>query len=403
MAEENAKTLALNALHLSKKMKRFVQHDFSQFTEDDFVDVGLELGELSDGTPEPNTLEYQKQAYSIKRNPADAIKMVKKLTSLKHDLIRVRTRGARFEVVEFDLTISFLKRLIYTIAFSNDLYELGEYEKLLAEIMGPVLPNPQAWGFDGRLYGVWALEKDADGRANYEKLNDAVRCLTSTVKSSAFKKKLAQRKQKSEERRRSISELFAYLFDRHSRLLICRIDFHFKKREAPNITPAECSKLFAKLTKGIKDRSELAKGHLGYAAVLEINRARHYHIHAFMIYNGAVRDNPRFMCDQLGEYWKKVTNGVGYSHDCSLTWRKQYHKAIGVIDYTDDYRLSELFEVAIPYLCKGDEYFRVIAKGSRTFWRSEISADKQRKFASKPGPKRSKETAPKLLAVKADH
>lgn len=401
MAEVDAKAQALNALYLSKKMKRFVQHDFSQFTEDDFVDDGLDLGELSDGTPEPNTFEYKKQAYSIKRHPAGAIRMVTRLTSLEHDLIRVRTRDARFEVVEFDLTINFLKELIFTMAHPSDLYELGEYEKLLAEIMGPVLPYP--FDREGKLFGLWALKKDTDGRANYEKLNDAVRFLTATVKSSAFKKKLAQRKQKSEERRRSISELFAYLFDRHSRLLICRIDFHFKKREAPNITPAECSKLFAKLTKGIKDRSELAKGHLGYAAVLEINRARHYHIHAFMIYNGAVRDNPRFMCDQLGEYWKKVTNGVGYSHDCSLTWRKQYHKAIGVIDYTDDYRLSELFEVAIPYLCKGDEYFRVIAKGSRTFWRSEISADKQRKFASKPGPKRSKETAPKLLAVKADH
>lgn len=402
MNEVDAEVQELDILKFSKKMKQYVLKDCSKFSENDFVDVGLGLGELADGTPEPNADEYKRHAYTVKRNPATVIRLVERLVSLDEDLVRVREDKKRTAVIELDKVRKLIKWAIDAIDDSTDRYELGEYEKLLADVIGPALPDPVVWGFDGVGYGAWALQKNANGLSNGEQLNAAVRRLKTVVNSVAFKKKLELRKQRSEERRRSISELFAYFFDRHSRLLVCRIDFHFKKELKPNITPAECSKLFGKFTKGLKDRSDLDKGRLGYAAVLEINRARHYHIHAFIIYNGAVRDNPRFMCEQLGEYWKKVTDNVGYSHDCSLTWRNEYHKAIGVIDYTNEEKLKELFTVAIPYLCKGDEYFRVIAKGSRTFWRSEISVERQRKFASKPGPKRSKDVAPALKAVKTD-
>lgn len=287
--------------------------------------------------------------------------------------------------------IEIAQRLLKMIGTSNDIFEVSEHQKLWDRTL-------TAHGFNADVDSFIPLNKcmPKSHVMACEKLNEVFRDVVEEASSARFKKLVSRREQTAELRLKSVQTWLANAFDCHSRLLVLRIDFHFKKHLRSDLTPAQAKAWFQKFTRGLQDRTKLNKGYVGYAGVLEYGRDANYHIHSIFLYDAAIRNSAFHMTENLMNYWTEITDGLGYAFDCSRSKYAHLNLGIGEINYTNESALQELFHVVVPYICKRDKFFRVLPGKARGLMRSEIKKNSpayRRKCLGRP---RSSEIAPTL-------
>lgn len=283
-------------------------------------------------------------------------------------------------------------RLLKMIGSSNDVYEVSEHQKLWDRKLSEHGFIPDVWE-NGQLAQVMCTTNEMV----IHKLNEVFGEVVKEAKSYNFRKRLSRREQTAERRLKSIQYWLANAFDRFSRLLVLRIDLHFHDRLGNDLTPKKSKEWFQKFTLGLQERTKLAKGYVGYAGVLEYGANQNYHIHAIFLYDAAVRDNITYTTAQLADYWKELTDGGGYAFDCSRSKNAHRYRGIGVIHYTNEEALKELFHVVAPYICKRDKFFRVQPSGARGFWRSGLTEKTPRYERKRVGRQREAGSAQTLL------
>jgi hypothetical protein len=277
------------------------------------------------------------------------------------------------------------------IGTSNDIFEVSEYQKLWDRQLA-------AHGFNADLCNYYSLDTLIHGTKVLlrDRLNEVFRAVVEEAQSAGFRKLVSRREQTANVRVKSVQNWLASAFDAHSRLLVLRIDFHFKKKLRPDLTPAQAKTWFQKFTKGLQERTKLAKGYVGYAGVLEYGLNSNYHIHAIFLYDAAVRNNAIHMASLLSDYWVERTDGLGYAFDCSRAKNAHSYMGIGEVHYTNESALHELFHVVVPYICKRDMFFRVLPGKSRGLMRSEIKTDVPKYERKVVGRPRESDAAPTL-------
>lgn len=164
-----------------------------------------------------------------------------------------------------------------------------------------------------------------------------------------------------------------HLFERHSRLLVVRVDLSYQKamiknkRISTDLTRLHRKRLFKQV-----HAHPLFKYCLGYIWKLEYGRYKGFHYHTCFFFDGSkVRGDIR-LARRIGEYWKReITAGQGLYFNCNAIASAYAQSGIGDIHYTDLEKRKVLQKV-ISYIAKVDTAVRLsLPEGARTFGRGE--------------------------------
>ncbi|MCX9134863.1 inovirus Gp2 family protein [Aeromonas veronii] len=144
----------------------------------------------------------------------------------------------------------------------------------------------------------------------------------------------------------SIKSYVDALFAQHAKILVVRVDFHFRD----SVTIEEAQEEREWYLRSIKRKY---KPLVGYVWKLECGKSREYHYHIAFFFNGNFVQNDIRIGRLLGEAWK-----AGSYHNCNADKRK-YDEwgtyGIGEVHWDDSSKRGMLLDNALNYLLKMDE------------------------------------------------
>ena len=144
----------------------------------------------------------------------------------------------------------------------------------------------------------------------------------------------------------SIKSYVDELFAKHAKLLVVRVDFHFRD----SVTIEEAQEEREWYLRSVKREY---KSLVGYVWKLEYGKHREYHYHIAFFFNGNQVQNDIRLGRLLGEAWK-----AGSYHNCNADKRK-YEEwgtcGIGEVHWNDSSKRGRLLDNALNYLLKMDE------------------------------------------------
>lgn len=144
----------------------------------------------------------------------------------------------------------------------------------------------------------------------------------------------------------SIKSYVDDLFSLYAKLLVVRVDFHF--RDSVTIEEAQEEREWY-----LRSVRREYKSLVGYVWKLEYGKSREYHYHIAFFFNGNIVQNDIRLGQLLGRAWKD-----GSYHNCNADKRK-YEEwgscGIGEVHWDDSNKRQRLLEHALNYLFKMDE------------------------------------------------
>ena len=144
----------------------------------------------------------------------------------------------------------------------------------------------------------------------------------------------------------SIKSYVDELFAKHAKLLVVRVDFHFRD----SVTIEEAQEEREWYLCSIKREY---KSLVGYVWKLEYGKHREYHYHIAFFFNGNIVQNDIRIGRLLGGAWK-----AGSYHNCNAD-KQKYEEwgtyGIGEVHWDDSNKRQRLLDHALNYLFKMDE------------------------------------------------
>lgn len=213
-------------------------------------------------------------------------------------------------------------------------------------------------------------------------IEEFIETLKNLAQTKEFKESVQIYKSPVAKNYKSELDYIDYLFKKHARLLVLRVDLSYKKSEASFMSPMEID---SKHNEAIEDRKHLFNNipknglfeHMvGYIWKLEYSSRKEFHYHMTFFYDGSKVREDLNIAMRIGEYWKNViTKGRGIYHNCNAK-KEEYAKCgIGMINYYDDRLRENLCNEVVNYLVKPDLYANINTRGNRSFSRGTIDSD----------------------------
>lgn len=159
---------------------------------------------------------------------------------------------------------------------------------------------------------------------------------------------------KKEKRRQMSNESYLdALQERYSKLCVVRVDLHYKKDEANNITLEKATKDINRLLNNRRNNSTF-DDNVGYVLKTEYGEDRNVHFHTFFFYDGQKVQKDMIKAEDIGKYWtENITHGKGTYYSCNRNDYKD-NQAIGMLDYRDTEKRRNL-DYAMAYLVKEEQ------------------------------------------------
>jgi hypothetical protein len=226
-----------------------------------------------------------------------------------------------------------------------------------------------------------------------EIFNDFIGAIAKKASTPEFKRKVYSREYNAVRNLRSASKYVSDLFSRYSRLLVVRVDFGFKIDVANQLRGVTVTEAQTFLDRFLNNRrgNSLFSDLKGYIWKLESGKEKGYHFHFFLFFGGDKVKKDEHYGKMIGEYWCKVTNGLGIYHNCNANKQKYRRCGIGMVDHSDIEMQGNLL-YALKYLFKKEQYLREkFNSKTRVFGRGE-----------KPSQRMSRAGRPRKIEVKID-
>ncbi|EKP0301784.1 inovirus-type Gp2 protein [Aeromonas veronii] len=168
----------------------------------------------------------------------------------------------------------------------------------------------------------------------------------SELMSPHHQKRLRNLRRSEKRNSTSIKSYVDALFVKHAKLLVVRVDFHFRD----SVTIEEAQEEREWYLRSVKREY---KSLVGYVWKLECGKHREYHYHIAFFFNGNFVQNDIRIGRLLGEAWK-----AGSYHNCNAD-KQKYEEwgtyGIGEVHWNDSNKRQRLLEHALNYLFKMDE------------------------------------------------
>ncbi|MGN5983629.1 YagK/YfjJ domain-containing protein [Serratia liquefaciens] len=218
-----------------------------------------------------------------------------------------------------------------------------------------------------------AYNPTLNSASDASKINCWLKVFREEAKSVKHKRRLRNFQRAASKNLKGTLYYIDLLFERHSRLLVVRVDLSYQKAMIKNktistdLTRKHRKRLFKQV-----HTYPLFKHCLGYIWKLEYGRYKGYHYHTCFFFDGSKVRGDILLARRIGEHWtKEVTGGQGLYFNCNAIASAYAQSGIGHIHYTDQVKRVALGK-AITYIAKVDTAVRLLLPmRGRTFGRSE--------------------------------
>lgn len=177
-------------------------------------------------------------------------------------------------------------------------------------------------------------------------------------------------------------------FERHSKILVLRLDVGFHKVSLnPNLHPKLSHEVIDDARKKLIEfiQKRFGKSLVWYLWKLEFGPEKGFHLHWLIFLNGSDHSQDINLTREIGEYWSnEVVPGEGLYFNCAVHKQRYRDCALGVLSAADPQIWKGLAYIAM-YLTKLDYFVGAhISKNRRTLGKGTIKTID----GEKPGPKR---------------
>nr|WP_298522902.1 inovirus-type Gp2 protein [uncultured Halomonas sp.] len=204
-------------------------------------------------------------------------------------------------------------------------------------------------------------------------LKDMIKKVRAVLNSKGFKSKVSNHERAA---RKNASSSWSYvknLFQNYARMLVVRIDFHYREQFArgkEKIPFDEAKKHRDKLLRSMRYRKEF-KYLVGMIWKVEYTPMKGYHIHGLLFFDGNKRCKIFPICKGIHEFWRdEVTSGRGYAFAVDPGVHKYKYPFVGMVRYDEEKKMKGL-KLAIEYMAKVDFLAKLNVPG-RLFGRKVI-------------------------------
>ena len=223
----------------------------------------------------------------------------------------------------------------------------------------------------------------ADAVTTAEMLNTLVQGYRYAVSQAGFKQMCRKYQRVAVKNLKGVMNYIRHLQERHSRLLVLRIDLSWANAHKADITADDARKHRQQLFRNMQ-KNPLFRHVLGTVWKLEYGPQRRFHYHMLFLLNGNKAQQDGVIAHAFGEYWKNtITKGKGMYYNCNAH-KKRYKKCgLGKLERGDN-SMDEGLLRALSYITKIDACARLVLPGNaRTFGRGEVRSLKNRKRAKR--------------------
>lgn len=218
----------------------------------------------------------------------------------------------------------------------------------------------------------------------------------------------SKREKQSKKDFNKATKMVDILLEQYSKLLALRVDLFFKhppstvvngihsgnpihKEHCLELLKSEINHFFNNIRRNSKLNNILA-----FFIKFEHGMGRGFHAHCLFFLDANEFQNDYFHAQQIGEYWVKITNGLGSFENCNQSKKRYKYPCLGTIHYTDAEKINNLKYFLIRYLCKSDQYFlyrplvayrRIQSTQISTLLKKRNQKGRPRKYESKQATK----------------
>lgn len=193
------------------------------------------------------------------------------------------------------------------------------------------------------------------------RLNECVDQIRQKAKSEKFQSRLKNYQRSSNKNYKELTEYVDSLFERHSRILVLRVDLSYQKQYSKT-TQAEAKRDRERLF-GNARSNKLFADMVGYIWKLEHGPEKGFHYHMMFFFDGSKVREDITKASLIGRYWRDVvTKGRGLYYNCNRFKFAYKSCGIGMVDYGDA-ELREGLGRAVIYLTKTDLYMKLQTEG----------------------------------------
>lgn len=176
-------------------------------------------------------------------------------------------------------------------------------------------------------------------------------------------KDIPMAKRKEEKRIDSTKEYIDALQEKYSKLCVVRVDLSYKKPYSGTILLDEATKDLNHLFNNMRSKPTLFKDKVGYVCKKEHTDSNGVHFHVAILYDGNKVQKDAFKGDEIGKYWKQITQQKGSYHNCNRNEYEQH--GIGMIDHRDSDKRKILDEKVLSYLCKDEQNIKPVKEDAK--------------------------------------
>lgn len=215
-------------------------------------------------------------------------------------------------------------------------------------------------------------------------LNRTFHWIRFVYRSTAFQEAIRIHRNSVQQNIRSCVNYLIAHFKEHSRLLIIRIDLHFRKEFIKEVTADENRKALEKFLRALRE-GRIAKEVIAYISASEYGYQRGFHQHLLVALNSNEHQRGIYWAKTIGEYWEFCTNGKGSYFDCFAIKDYYFRCGIGMVHISDVEKLQGLRD-ALIYMLKGDYYIKATSKNARTMRKGNMPKVKPKLGAPRKNP-----------------
>lgn len=217
-----------------------------------------------------------------------------------------------------------------------------------------------------------------------DKLRQLVAFVRRTCRSEAFQNLLHDHERKAEDNFRSGCDYLSALFERHSRLLILRIDLYFRPDAKGWGYGKAADKTVSNYLRGLR-LCRIVPGYLGFLIKRENGISRGMHYHLMVILDGHMHRSAYYLTRVMGEVWiKRVGADKGSYFNCYAKKDRYRYNGLGLVHVSDTEKLLGL-RIALWYLSKQDSALKVDEAKVKNFWRGLMPREADRRGAPRKG------------------
>lgn len=296
------------------------------------------LKTISRGRKLPFTMLYNRSGFKETAESAIILDAIRYLNMFPQDAMKVRTANPRIAAFQHLFTNADLHARIY----------------------------------NGKIVG-------ADAVTTAEMLNKLVQDYRFAMSQAGFKQACRKYQRASVKNLKGVMNYIRHLQERHSRLLVLRVDFSWADEHKADITADDARKHRQQFFRNMQ-KNPLFRHVLGTVWKLEYAPQRKFHYHMLFILNGNKAQQDGVIAHAFGEYWKHtITQGKGIYYNCNAHKARYKNCCLGKLERGDNSKDEGLLE-ALSYITKIDAFARLVLPGNaRTFGRGEVRSLKNRK------------------------